>query len=273
MVLPSSSSSPLHQCATSVFQFDKPFSPASFEERGERQTPPPLPPKPNHPSEQQKDGSDGSHRTIITQTYLFPRRTSLSSLDRYRIGLLSCHGATCILLLTASEGNSNNHFFFQEMLTEKQQIGGRVLIWWDNQNQNQRPEKSHTEISWQQWLQKKCYFLWWISTWVFFQPRLNTVRVQNCEDESYVPMVSPSSVTTPESNAYISMSPRTFSFLNTDNNSESASLSPPPIHRHLKPSLRRGEYQHHLGSWMLQSSWWWHHNWMLIHSQTCNFYC
>uniref|UniRef100_H2U176 PH domain-containing protein n=1 Tax=Takifugu rubripes TaxID=31033 RepID=H2U176_TAKRU len=93
MVLPSSSSSPLHHCATSVFQFDKPFSPASFEERDERQTPPPLPPKPSHPSERQKDGSDGSCRTIITQTFsshaaLFPRRTSLSSLDRYRIGLL-----------------------------------------------------------------------------------------------------------------------------------------------------------------------------------------
>lgn len=94
MVLPASSSSPLHHCATSVFQFDNPFSPASFEERGERQTPPPLPPKPNHPAEQQKDASDGAHRTIIMQTVLshsalFPQRTSLSSLDHFRIGLLS----------------------------------------------------------------------------------------------------------------------------------------------------------------------------------------
>lgn len=64
-------------------------------------------------------------------------------------------------------------------------------------------------------------------------------------------MVSPSTVTATESDGYIPMSPRTFSFVNTDNDSQSASLSPPPIHRHLKPSLRRGEYQHHLGSWML----------------------
>lgn len=144
MVLPSSSSSPLHHCATSVFQFDKPFSPASFEERGERQTPPPLPPKPSHPSEQQKDGSDGSCRTIISQTFsshaaLFPRRTSLSSLDRYRIGLLPLSwcddAATCLLVWPALQGNNNNHFFFQEMLTERQETGGRVLIWWDNQNQ------------------------------------------------------------------------------------------------------------------------------------------
>lgn len=105
MVLPASSSSPLHHCATSVFQFDNPFSPASFEERGERQTPPPLPPKPNHPLEQgPKDASDGAYRTIIMQTFLshsalFPQRMSLSSLDHFRIGLLSCFwrydGATC----------------------------------------------------------------------------------------------------------------------------------------------------------------------------------
>lgn len=94
MVLPSSSSSPLQHCATSVFQFDKPFSPASFEERVEGQTPPPLPPKPNHPLEQQKHGSDESHRTIVTRTFsshaaLLPQRTSLSCLDPFRIGLLS----------------------------------------------------------------------------------------------------------------------------------------------------------------------------------------
>ncbi|TNM85074.1 hypothetical protein fugu_009252 [Takifugu bimaculatus] len=52
-------------------------------------------------------------------------------------------------------------------------------------------------------------------------------------------MVSPSSVTTAESDGYIPMSPRTFSFLSTDNDGGSSSLSPPPIHRHLKPRLRR----------------------------------
>lgn len=91
----------------------------------------------------------------------------------------------------------------------------------------------------------------------FLQPRLNTVRVQNCEDESYIPMVSPSSVTTTESDGYIPMSPRTFSFLSTDNDGGSSSLSPPPIHRHLKPRLRRGEHQVD-GCCR-----------MLIHSQTC----
>lgn len=171
MVLPASSSSPLQHCATSVFQFDNPFSPASFEERVERQTPPPLPPKPSHPSEHQKDAFDGAYRTIIMQTFLshsalFPRRTSLSGLDRFRIG-------------DADRRQSLN------------------------------------------------------------LPRLNTVRVQNCEDESYVPMLSPSCATATESDGYIPMSPRTFSFLNIDKNGESSSLSPPPIHRHLKPRLRR----------------------------------
>lgn len=125
MVLPASSSSPLHHCATSVFQFDNPFSPAPFEERGERQTPPPLPPKPSHPAEQQKDATDGAYRTIIMQTFLshsalFPRRTSLSSLDHFRIGLLSyfccSDGATCIFVQKVLEDTQRNdifyHFFF-----------------------------------------------------------------------------------------------------------------------------------------------------------------
>lgn len=136
MVLPASSSSPLQHCATSVFQFDNPFSPVSFEERVERQTPPPLPPKPSHPSEPQKDALDGAYRTIIMQTFLshgalFPRRTSLSSLDRFRIGVLPyfwCNdGATCTFVQTVLEDIFNDifiHFFFQEMLT-----GGKVLIW------------------------------------------------------------------------------------------------------------------------------------------------
>lgn len=66
-------------------------------------------------------------------------------------------------------------------------------------------------------------------------------------------MASPSTpVTTAECDGYIPMSPRTFTFLNTCCNVETSTtpsplicqpgnLAPPPIHRHLKPSLRRGE--------------------------------
>ena len=65
-------------------------------------------------------------------------------------------------------------------------------------------------------------------------------------------MASPSPpVTAIECDGYIPMSPRTFSFLNTNGNVESSKtlsplcqpgdITPPPIHRHLKPRLRRGE--------------------------------
>lgn len=89
----------------------------------------------------------------------------------------------------------------------------------------------------------------------FWQPCLSTVRVQSYQDESYVPMASPSpSVTVTECDGYIPMSPRTMSFLNIDGNDDSPSthsslmcqpgaFGPPPIHRHLKPRLRRGENQ------------------------------
>lgn len=94
MALPSSSSSPLRHCAASVFQFDKPYSSASFEATSDRQTPPPLPPKPNHLSEQLSDEGAQRQRGMSTrhfssQAALFPRRTSLSSLDHFRIGMSS----------------------------------------------------------------------------------------------------------------------------------------------------------------------------------------
>ncbi|XP_040007344.1 GRB2-associated-binding protein 3 isoform X2 [Xiphias gladius] len=187
--LPSSSSSPLYHCATSVFQFDKPYSSASFEATSDRQTPPPLPPKPNHLSEQLSD--EGAHkptamsaRHFSSHNALFPRRTSLSSLDHFRMG--------------------------------------------DVESRLMRIRRQSLHL-----------------------PCLNTTQVQSCQGESYVPMTSPSpSVTTFECDGYIPMSPRTFSFLNPNCNVESLmslspltcqseDLAPPPIHRHLKPRLRR----------------------------------
>ncbi|XP_070838685.1 GRB2-associated-binding protein 3 isoform X2 [Chaetodon trifascialis] len=190
MALPSSSSSPLHHCATSVFQFDKLYSSASFEATSDRQTPPPLPPKPNHPSEQKSD--EGAHklrpmsaRHFSNNTAFFPRRTSLSSLDHFRIG--------------------------------------------DADSRLMRNRRQSLNL-----------------------PCLSTVRVQSFQDESYVPMGSPSPSVTAiaECDGYIPMSPRAFSFLNTNCSIESSAalsplvcqpddFAPPPIHRHLKPRLRR----------------------------------
>ncbi|XP_022601652.1 GRB2-associated-binding protein 3 isoform X2 [Seriola dumerili] len=189
MALPSSSSSPLRHSATSVFQFDKPYSSASFEATNDRQTPPPLPPKPNHLSEQLSD--EGAHkqramsvRHFSSHAALFPRRTSLSSLDHFRMG--------------------------------------------DAESRLMRNRRQSLNL-----------------------PCLNTTQVQSYQDESYVPMASPSaSVSTFECDGYIPMSPRTFSFLNPHCNVEpstslsslmcqSGDLAPPPVHRHLKPRLRR----------------------------------
>ncbi|KAM4726941.1 GRB2-associated-binding protein 3 isoform 2-T2 [Anableps anableps] len=188
-VLPSSSSSPLHHCAPSVFQFDKPFSPIPFEATVDTQTPPPLPPKPSHLSELLSNGGAHRSKTFSPQHFpvsmpVFSRRTSLSSLDHFTMG--NAEGR-----LTRNRRQSVN------------------------------------------------------------LPCLNTVRVQSYQDESYVPMASPSpSLTSVEGDSYIPMSPRTFSFLSTNCRTESASsfsplmcqpgeFAPPPVHRHLKPRLRR----------------------------------
>uniref|UniRef100_A0A3P9LJ60 PH domain-containing protein n=1 Tax=Oryzias latipes TaxID=8090 RepID=A0A3P9LJ60_ORYLA len=80
-------------------------------------------------------------------------------------------------------------------------------------------------------------------------PCLSDTHVQSYQDESYVPMNSPSAPTT-ECDGYIPMSPRTLSFLGANCSVESSpSLSsltcqpaefvPPPVHRHLKPRPRK----------------------------------
>lgn len=99
MPLPSSSSSPLCHSAASVFQFDKPYPSASFEATSDRQTPPPLPPKPNHLSEQLSDEAARKPRAMSVRHFpshsaLFPRRTSLSGLDHFRIGKSSQYTIT-----------------------------------------------------------------------------------------------------------------------------------------------------------------------------------
>ncbi|XP_030009125.1 GRB2-associated-binding protein 3 isoform X2 [Sphaeramia orbicularis] len=188
VALPSSSSSPLpRHCATSVFQFDKPYSSASFEATVDRQTPPPLPPKPNHLPDQLSD--DGAHRPRAMSTRHFsnhtafiPRRTSLSSLDHFRLG--------------------------------------------DIESRSMRNRRQSVNL-----------------------PCLNTTRVQSYQDDSYVPMASPSlPVTTGECDGYIPMSPRTCSLFSTTAESSTSlsslmsqlgEVAPPPIHRHLKPRLRR----------------------------------
>ncbi|XP_017291020.1 GRB2-associated-binding protein 3 [Kryptolebias marmoratus] len=187
-VLPSSSSSPLHPCAANVFQFDN--SSALFEAAGDAQTPPPLPPKPNHLAELLNDGRGQRSRTLCTQHFqasapLFPRRTSLSSLDHFRMSNVD-----------------------------------RGLM---------RNRRQSVNL-----------------------PCLNNRQVYSYQDDSYVPMASPSSpsVTSVQCDSYIPMSPRTFSFLSTNGCPESSSPlsplacqpgdpAPPPINRHLKPRLRR----------------------------------
>lgn len=95
IALPSSSSSPILPGTKSVFKFDKPYPSVPFEATGDGLTPPPLPPKPNHLPEQHLS-DEGAHmqramsvRHFSSSAALFPRRTSLSSLDHFRIGTFS----------------------------------------------------------------------------------------------------------------------------------------------------------------------------------------
>ncbi|XP_057677887.1 GRB2-associated-binding protein 3 isoform X2 [Corythoichthys intestinalis] len=172
-----SSSSPLHLCAMSVFQFDRPYSCASFEAANDGQTPPPLPPKPNHLS----DGGIRRPRAMSARHFpkhlaLLSRRTSLSSLDHFTIGDA------------------------------------------DNRSSGNRRQTLH------------------------LQSYINTTWVQHQEEDSYIPMLSPS-----EGDGYIPMNPvsvpetkgkgkvtKTLSPL-----CQAGECGPPPIHRHLKPCLRR----------------------------------
>ncbi|XP_034034646.1 LOW QUALITY PROTEIN: GRB2-associated-binding protein 3-like [Thalassophryne amazonica] len=189
MPLPSSTSSPLpHHCASSVFQFDKPYSSASFEAAGDRQTPPPLPPKPNHLSEQLNEERAYSRKIMPAPPFSDPtamisRRISFSGLEHFRTG----------------DAES------RAMMLRRQSLN--------------------------------------------LLPHLNGTQIQSHEDESYVPMTSPLSVTSGDGDGYIPMSPRTFMFLNSNGTDDSCTPigplmdlcgdpSPPPVHRHLKPRRR-----------------------------------
>ncbi|KAM9788744.1 GRB2-associated-binding protein 3 [Neosynchiropus ocellatus] len=169
MTLPAATSSPQHHCASNVFKFDKPYM---LEATCETHTPPPLPPKPSHVSEKRTDGGCLTRPVTLCQflnhTAPFSRRTSLSSLDHFKIAA-------------------------------------------DRSMQHRRQS-------------------------------LNLPCLSTMADESYIPMASPS-VTTAESDGYIPMRPIA-SF--DDSSAALASpsipagdIAPPPIHRHLKPRLRR----------------------------------
>ncbi|KAJ0004351.1 hypothetical protein NQD34_010565 [Periophthalmus magnuspinnatus] len=74
---------------------------------------------------------------------------------------------------------------------------------------------------------------------------LNTTRVQTYQEESYVPMSSPTvAVSNTDGDGYIPMSPRACGETESPPNlsslmSQLGEIAPPPINRHLKPRLRR----------------------------------
>ncbi|XP_072302556.1 GRB2-associated-binding protein 3 [Eucyclogobius newberryi] len=74
---------------------------------------------------------------------------------------------------------------------------------------------------------------------------LNTTRAQTYQEESYVPMSSPSvTVSNTDGDGYIPMSPRACGDTESPANlsslmSQLEEIAPPPINRHLKPRLRR----------------------------------
>nr|XP_057933204.1 GRB2-associated-binding protein 3 isoform X2 [Doryrhamphus excisus] len=165
-----SSSSPLHLCTISVFQFDKPYSCASLEAANDQKTPPPLPPKPNHLS----DESIRRPRAMSAQHFpkheaLLLRRTSLSSLDHFKIGDAD----------NRSTGNRRQtHYLVQSQ-------------------QDESPSSSVTIV----------------------------------ECDGYIPM-SPVSLLDTNGNIMTTKTPSPLVCQMTE-------LAPPPIHRHLKPWLRR----------------------------------
>ncbi|XP_077596455.1 GRB2-associated-binding protein 3 isoform X2 [Stigmatopora nigra] len=172
-----SSSSPLGRCATSVFQFDGPYSRASSEAAGdERQTPPPLPPKPDHLSDQGLGRPRAmSARHLPKHPILLSRRTSLSGLDRFTIGDADIRST-------------------------------------------------------------------WFRRQTFHSSCVYTARAQLQEQDAYIPMLSRA-----EGDGYIPMSP--VSVPDSKGEAKGTKIAgapcqagefrPPPIHRHLKPCLRR----------------------------------
>ncbi|XP_077448881.1 GRB2-associated-binding protein 3 isoform X2 [Stigmatopora argus] len=201
------SSSPLGLCATSVFQFDGPYSRASSEAAAdERRTPPPLPPKPDHLSDEGLGRPRAmSARHLPKHPALLSRRTSLSGLDRFTIGDAD----------SRSTGYRRQTFHsVRQSCHERHTLMPRTS--------DIRSARSSEDS--QEW------------------SRVYTARAQLREDDTYIPMLSRS-----EGDGYIPMSP--ISVPDSKGEAKAAKIPgapcqagefrPPPIHRHLKPCLRR----------------------------------